>query len=309
MNPYFVMPTLKNYLCSKRKLDTHSFYVLRRPEHLFKSLDSQNITIQYHPKNEKQKKLLIEMIEFLNRAGKNVTVTEFERIFDDDLLLQLADRNIDFKLCLRYMLESYHSSYNLEMSYMLKEYQEIIKKVKYFKDKVTEICQTEEEKICFVLYQLGTYIKYPYIEEMSDMELTVVSDFYASIGRGEAVCVGYSMALWKILVELHIPCHIILGYVPYNGKNVGHAWNQVCMNGTWYNVDLTWFSGVEKSEHLLQSDANFKYHIANTENQKEVCLESYPREKLAYFLEEMKKYPNYLKEYDYKLEEEKKNSF
>lgn len=298
MSSYLILPTLKSYLCGKRKLDPNSSYILRRPEELCTALNSQNITIQYHPKNEKEKNKLIEMISFLNQKGKEVTVTEFERIFDDDLLLELAKRNFNFSICLRYMLESYQSAYNFEMEYSLEQYQEIIKKVKYFKMKTEEFCNTEEEKMFFVISQLADFIKYPSIKGLSMFELTPVSDFYASIGRGEAVCVGYSMALWKILTELKIPCHIILGTVPYQGENIGHAWNQVCINGKWYNIDLTWFSNDKNIRNLLQDDNNFKVHFPDNGSTREQCLEVYPRERIHYFLEIMKSYPNFLAEYE-----------
>lgn len=298
MSPYLILPTLKSYLCGKRKLDSNSSYILRRPSELCTALNSQNITIQYHPKNEKEKKRLIEIINFLNQRGKDVTVTEFKRIFDDDLLLALANQNVNFRVCLRYMLESYQSAYNFEMEYSLEHYQEIIRKVKYFKMKVEEFCQTEEEKVFFVINQLASFIKYPSIKGLSDLELTPVSDFYASIGRGEAVCVGYSMAFWKILTELKIPCHIILGTVPYEGKNVGHAWNQVCINGIWYNIDLTWFTNDRNIHNLLQNDENFKIHFPDDSSVKEQCLAVYPRERLNYFLEIVKNYPNFFIEYE-----------
>ena len=101
----------------RRRLDPMSHYVLMRLNELWKALNSQKITIMYHPKNENEKKRLIEIINFLNQRGKDVTVTEFKRIFDDDLLLALANQNVNFRVCLRYMLESYQSAYNFEMEY------------------------------------------------------------------------------------------------------------------------------------------------------------------------------------------------
>ncbi len=292
MKLHLILPTLKEYLCGRRRLDPMSHYVLMRLNELWKALNSQKITIMYHPKNENEKKRLIEIINFLNQRGKDVTVMEYERIFEDDLLLELAKRNFDFKICLRYMLESYHSANNLEMEYSLEQYQEILKKVKYFKEKVEENCTTEEEKAFFAIHQLATYIKYSSmdidINRLNELELTPVSDFYASIGRGEAVCVGYSMAFWKILTDLKIPCHIMLGTVPYEGQNVAHAWNQVCINGIWYNIDLTVYANGQNIRNLLQDDQNFVAHSPYSENKKEPCLLQYPRERILYFLERMK---------------------
>lgn len=234
-----------------------------------------------------------------------MTVTEFERIFDDDLLLHLAEQNFDFKVCLRYMLESYHSGTNVEMEYSLQEYQEIMKKVKYFKEKVEENCTTEEEKLFFAITQLATYIRYTSADKKEEASWISVSDFYASIGRGESVCIGYAMAFWKILTELQIPCHMILGYVPCETGNEGHAWNQVLLNGVWYNVDLTWFSGSNSIAHLLQDDQNFSDRVPYVQDQRKSCLEAYSRERIRYFLEIMKKHPNYLEQY----EMERRHSF
>lgn len=299
MNRYLILPTLKSYLCGKRRLNSNCHYMLVRPNDLCAALNYQSIAIQYHPKNEKEKEELIQIISFLNQKGRNVTVTEFTRIFDDDLLLELASKNYDFKVCLRYMLESSYSATNLEMEYSLQEYQEIIEKVKYFKEKVEENCKTDEEKVMLVITQLAFYIQYTSIDIDSD-DLTPVSDFYASIGKGEAVCVGYAIAFWKVLTELQIPCHIMLGTVPRRGKNWGHAWNQVCINGAWYNIDLTWFSETHSIDHLLKDDQNFTNHVLDKENVREECPKTYPRERLNYFIEEMKKYPNYLEIYEKK---------
>ncbi len=306
MSSHLILPTLKSYFCGKRKLDPNSSYILRKPEELCAALDKQNITIHYHPKNEREKQKLIEIINFLNQRGKNVTVTEFERIFEDDLLLELANRNLDFKICLRYMLESYQSFKNVEMEYSLSEYQEVIKKVKYFKMRVEELYTTEEEKVLFVIDQLANYIHYPTKKQLDvDPDRDLLSNFYASIGRGEAVCVGYSMALWKILKELNIPCRIILGSVPSVEENNGHAWNQVYINGIWYNVDLTWFSGDKNIEHLLQNDQYFPNHIPYEEDRLEKCSLQYPRERIHFFLETIKNYPNFFAEYEEKEKEER----
>lgn len=305
MNKYLILPTLKSYLLKNKALD-QNHYVLTSPLELSKAIHYQNITIQYHPKNENQKETLIEIIDFLNQKGKNVTVTEFERIFDDDLLLELAKRNFDFQICLRYMLEGFYSSNNWEMTYSLQSYQEVIKKIKYVVERIKQTCFTEEEQVVLALIQLATYIKGPTKEElMQDPMSATLSDFYASIGRGKAVCMGYSMALWKVLIELHIPCHIIAGGT-HSSEDITHAWNQVCINGVWYNVDLTWYSGSKDIKYLLQDDQSFLNHFPLTDDNKvESCSQSYPNEKINFFLEKFKNYPNFFVEYEEKQNERK----
>ena len=51
-----------------------------------------------------------------------------------------------------------------------------------------------------------------------------------------AVCEGYAKALQLLLNAAGIDNVYVVGY----GNGQGHAWNQVKIDGEWYNVDLTW---------------------------------------------------------------------
>ncbi len=63
------------------------------------------------------------------------------------------------------------------------------------------------------------------------------------------------------------------------------------------NVDLTWFSGSNFIVHLLQDDQNFLDRVSYAQDKRKSCLEAYSRERIPYFLEIMKKHPNYLEQY------------
>jgi transglutaminase-like putative cysteine protease len=58
---------------------------------------------------------------------------------------------------------------------------------------------------------------------------------------GRAVCDGYARA-FKLLCDAYkIPCLVVVGTAPQNGKNEPHAWNYVQMeDGKWYAMDVTW---------------------------------------------------------------------
>ena len=59
--------------------------------------------------------------------------------------------------------------------------------------------------------------------------------------EGVTVCAGYSKALCYILNKAGIECRYIAGDVnDPKSRNNAHAWNQVKINGKWYNTDLTW---------------------------------------------------------------------
>lgn len=51
---------------------------------------------------------------------------------------------------------------------------------------------------------------------------------------GETVCQGYASVLYAVATELGIPC----GFV--RSKDMNHVWNAVCVDNTWYHVDITW---------------------------------------------------------------------
>lgn len=59
---------------------------------------------------------------------------------------------------------------------------------------------------------------------------------YSVLINGSSVCAGYSRAFQYIMQQLNIPCYFCTGYA--NGGY--HAWNIVCIDGKYYNVDLSW---------------------------------------------------------------------
>lgn len=72
---------------------------------------------------------------------------------------------------------------------------------------------------------------------------------------GYAVCDGYAMAFDLLCYLSGIECVRVTGYA---GES--HAWNKVKVNGSWYNVDVTWDDPVSYSptliyDYFLVSDA------------------------------------------------------
>ena len=56
-----------------------------------------------------------------------------------------------------------------------------------------------------------------------------------------AVCAGYAFAYEYLLQQCGIPCTMVFGYAGKNGEEASrHAWNLVCLDGEWYEVDPTW---------------------------------------------------------------------
>lgn len=74
---------------------------------------------------------------------------------------------------------------------------------------------------------------------------------YGAIVQGKAVCEGYAEALQYLLLRAGIRSFIMLGESkdPSSGGVVGHAWNAVRIDGSYYHVDLTWNDQGESLYH------------------------------------------------------------
>lgn len=79
-------------------------------------------------------------------------------------------------------------------------------------------------------------------------------DAYGSLVEGYAVCDGYSKAFDLLCYLAGIDCMRITGTASNSlGSNQPHAWNKVCVDGQWYNVDVTWDDPISSSP-LLRHD-------------------------------------------------------
>lgn len=67
---------------------------------------------------------------------------------------------------------------------------------------------------------------------------------YGGLIDGKAICVGYATILHEALKRVGIKSQIVLGLEQKKGVGLnvveGHAWNQVQIDGKWYNADATW---------------------------------------------------------------------
>ena len=78
--------------------------------------------------------------------------------------------------------------------------------------------------------------KVVYTNTKQDVESTA----YGAMYDGKVLCNGYSLCLYRLLVEAGIPCKYIGGKAGTGRDAEGHAWNIVALGDKWYNVDLTW---------------------------------------------------------------------
>lgn len=76
---------------------------------------------------------------------------------------------------------------------------------------------------------------------------------YSALVNGRTVCAGYARAFQYLLQQLQIPCYYCTGYA-----GEAHAWNIICLEDEYYNVDVTWDdneSGI--SNYFNKTDADY----------------------------------------------------
>ena len=141
---------------------------------------------------------------------------------------------------------------------------------------------TEYQKVKAIHDYIVNNTQYDYDNYLND---TIPESSYGPEGvlvYGKAVCQGYAYA-FELLCELEgIDCVVVSGTA--NGG--GHAWNQVKVDGVWYNIDTTWddpvayWGGVyvdilSYDYFLISDEVMYQDHIAD--NAQHICNKSYPR--------------------------------
>lgn len=70
------------------------------------------------------------------------------------------------------------------------------------------------------------------------------NDAYSALINKFSMCQGYSQAMKKLLNEAGIECKLVFGTIidekEKDKKKLGHAWNMVKIDGSYYHLDVTW---------------------------------------------------------------------
>lgn len=97
------------------------------------------------------------------------------------------------------------------------------------------------------------------------------------------VCAGYAEIVRNVFSCCGIEARYIWGYNTINRESCSHAWNQIKLDGKWYNMDLTWdrdrIVKGEETKYSLQSDKDFntqKHPYYAEECKQEKCSETLP---------------------------------
>lgn len=129
---------------------------------------------------------------------------------------------------------------------------------------------------------LGKKIQYEFDDDGEPSSRGEAHNMIGGLLENTCVCEGYSKILQQVLRCNGIECKCVCG----KGKSEEHAWNQVKIDGQWYNCDLTWdaprLAENMPLEWCMQSDEEFICHTIDKTicTDVEICDSSYDRNKL-----------------------------
>ncbi|OKP96635.1 transglutaminase domain-containing protein [Paenibacillus sp. P46E] len=104
---------------------------------------------------------------------------------------------------------------------------------------------------------------------------------YEGLETGSAVCQGYSLLTYKLLLGAGIPNKIVEGTARPAGRPAqSHAWNLVQLDGRWYHLDTTWDDPTPSPEggvstlYYMRTDAQMRHDHS--------WIKSYPAASVGY---------------------------
>ena len=122
----------------------------------------------------------------------------------------------------------------------------------------------------------------------------------------KAVCDGYSNAFMQMAQYAGFEVIVVEG-VGYNSTGVAenHAWNQIKVNGNWYNVDVTWddpvasgdigFDNLRYTYFLIPDSVINRDHTSDPDSPKYPCTTAQPKNELIDIVlaDDIKNHKNY----------------
>ncbi len=317
LNFYLIKYLLKiNKLINRNGLCEKDGYC--KFEDIKKYIHCKKVSIQLYKNDNKDE--LFKILPLLLNSGIEIELIDFNKSLENKDIRKLEQISHKIKVTFRYMIDSYYSGNNVELTYDMGEYSKILDKIEYLTKATKMNFSKKEEQIMFVASQLAEYISfYNKFSELDSEKFKQKSSLKGAFLEKETVCIGYAMAFERCMSDLGVNSKIILGEGNFKAKskvfpwNGNHAWNVVEINGKWYNIDVTWLSSYKNNvdlkattidemtedsiieKYVLSSDDQFTDHYKLEDNG--VSCETSLERRFEIF-EHVKIYKSVLEEYD-----------
>lgn len=141
--------------------------------------------------------------------------------------------------------------------------------------------KSDYEKVAAIYDYICSNVVYDYANlNVADYKLKYSG--YAALVNKTAVCQGYAVLMYRLLLECGIDSRIIAG-VSYSEK---HSWNIVKLGNAYYNMDATWDAGYLTYKYFLKCQASFTNHTRDAEYEATGFYSKYPIGNTDYVVQE-----------------------
>lgn len=111
------------------------------------------------------------------------------------------------------------------------ELDQVREKVQYFKDHYIDDSMSDFLKVKMAHDYLASVCSYA-----PDWSLNRANTAWGALVYGEAQCSGYARAMKALCDGIGIGCYYV--HADANASNPSHQWNEVCVDGKWYIIDV-----------------------------------------------------------------------
>lgn len=221
-----------------------SFYKLDK---MILILDNENNIEDYLKKLKKIKnKVELQIKDFSYLTEEDATLFA-ERLKIDSIRILDTEGYLDYK--------------KKKIKYSIEEYIEIRKRLNVFVNKALEY-ETDIERVLCAYKEIGLYLEKDYNVEKAETDITMLLNM---LTEAKTFKEGYAEVLQNVLAILNIESNYVKGIS--NGEE--HLWNQVCIDGIWYNLDL------EKDKEAISKKGIFRGRVEHCLVSDEVFLKTH----------------------------------
>lgn len=152
------------------------------------------------------------------------------------------------------------------------EEQKVESRVKEILTQLGTAKMDEVHKVVAIYDYVTSHVAYDYEHESDGTYLKKYTAYAALFGQKKAVCQGYSVLLYQMLLDAGVDNRIIRG----KGNGVSHSWNIVRLGSLYYNVDSTWDAqadGVSPNYYhhfFLRRMGNFAGHVRDAAKEGDI---------------------------------------
>ena len=280
--------------------DTQTNVLIKSFSELYATEYVNEVAISINSSLAKEREVLKKVVKRLIMQNKKVILIEEVRAFSDDDLKEFAELGRDIHIDQRYMEPSKAVAQNQVLYTDMTSYKLIMEKLDFFEAMCNKYCSTELEKVVFTIVSLMDYMKYVNTLNSKILNSCLVNALILRNG----VCLDYSIALLKCLDRLNINCNVVKGFAfgrqeQNSATMFNHAWNQVKIDGKWFNVDLTWTKTMGTTKFLLVTDEEFTIKDSHkTRFKRDICRTVLSRDDVKRLVIKYRTYKNIFKEFD-----------